>query len=218
MIKIVSFTICPFVQRVTAMLEAKKIPYEIEFISLKEKPQWFLDISPNGQVPLLITENGTTLFESEALIEYIQDEYGFFDSKITNEEKALERAWSYLAAKNYLVQCGTMRSVYESTFLEKVKNLKAPFFKIEKQLSGKTKFFKSNKISGVDIAWLPLLHRALLVEQVSGYDLFEDMPKVKEWQGSLKATGLFEKSVSSDFTERFNSFYLETTYLGKLRK
>lgn len=218
MIKIVSFTICPFVQRVTAMLEAKKTPYEIEFISLKEKPQWFLDISPNGQVPLLITENGTTLFESEALIEYIQDEYGFFDSKITNEEKALERAWSYLAAKNYLIQCGTMRSADELTFLEKVEKLKVSFFKIEKQLSGKTKFFKSNKISGVDIAWLPLLHRALLVEQVSGYDLFEDMPKVKEWQGSLKATGLFEKSVSNDFTERFNSFYLETTYLGKLRK
>ncbi len=46
MIKIVSFKICPFVQRVTGLLEAKKIPYELEYISLKDKPQWFLDISP----------------------------------------------------------------------------------------------------------------------------------------------------------------------------
>ncbi|GAL22560.1 glutathione S-transferase [Vibrio maritimus] len=49
MIKIVSFKICPFVQRVTAALEAKQIPYEIEYISLKDKPQWFLDISPNAK-------------------------------------------------------------------------------------------------------------------------------------------------------------------------
>ena len=54
--KIISFKICPFVQRVTALLEAKDIPYDIEFISLSDKPQWFLDISPNGQVPVLITD------------------------------------------------------------------------------------------------------------------------------------------------------------------
>jgi glutathione S-transferase len=48
MIKVVSFKICPFVQRVTALLEAKNIPYQVEYISLSDKPQWFLDISPNG--------------------------------------------------------------------------------------------------------------------------------------------------------------------------
>lgn len=41
MLKIVSFKICPFVQRVTGALAAKGIPFEIEYISLKDKPQWF---------------------------------------------------------------------------------------------------------------------------------------------------------------------------------
>jgi glutathione S-transferase len=40
--KVISFKICPFVQRVTALLEAKNIAYEIEYISLSNKPQWFL--------------------------------------------------------------------------------------------------------------------------------------------------------------------------------
>ena len=88
MLKIVSFKICPFVQRVTATLEAKKIPYEIEYINLNDKPQWFLDISPNGQVPILVTENGTTLFESDAIIEYIDDEFGYLESNLSNEDKA----------------------------------------------------------------------------------------------------------------------------------
>lgn len=64
MLKVISFNICPFVQRVTALLAAKGIDYEIENISLKDKPQWFLENSPNGQVPVLITETGQALFES----------------------------------------------------------------------------------------------------------------------------------------------------------
>lgn len=89
MIKIISFKICPFVQLVTAALEAKEIPYEIEYISLKEKPQWFLDLAPNGQVPVLLTRSGNALFESEAIIEYIEDEYGAIEEGISNEQRSL---------------------------------------------------------------------------------------------------------------------------------
>lgn len=38
MIKVISFKICPFVQRVTAALEARQIPYEIKYISLNKPP------------------------------------------------------------------------------------------------------------------------------------------------------------------------------------
>ncbi|WP_236701358.1 glutathione S-transferase family protein [Thalassomonas viridans] len=69
MIKIISFKICPFVQRVTALLEAKEVAYEIDYIDLSNKPQWFLDLSPTGQVPVLLTESGEALFESDAIIE-----------------------------------------------------------------------------------------------------------------------------------------------------
>jgi glutathione S-transferase len=68
MIKIVSFKICPFVQRVTALLEAKGLDYQVDYISLSDKPKWFLEISPNGQVPVMVTEGGVALFESEAII------------------------------------------------------------------------------------------------------------------------------------------------------
>ena len=71
MIKVVSFRICPSVQRVKAILEAQSIPYEIEFISFKDKPEWFWDILSNGQVPLLVTKSKAVLFESDAIMEYI---------------------------------------------------------------------------------------------------------------------------------------------------
>lgn len=214
MLKVVSFKICPFVQRVTAALEAKQIPYEIEYINLKEKPEWFLEISPNGQVPIMITESGTTLFESDAIIEYIEEEFGPLQEGISNEQRALERAWSYLGSKNYLVQCGTMSSKDKMTFEQREEKLKTAFEKVEKQLTGDSVYFNSDSVSRVDIAWLPLLHRAEIIKKHTGYDFLCGLPKAQLWQKAVLDTELAKKSVSSDFIDRFKDFYLSNTYLA----
>ncbi|WDE02639.1 glutathione S-transferase family protein [Thalassomonas actiniarum] len=215
MIKIISFTICPFVQRVTALLAAKKVPYEIDFISLKDKPRWFLDLSPTGQVPVLVTESGEALFESDAIVEYIEEITTPLEQDITPEQRAKDRAWSYQASKHYLVQCTSMRSGDEDTLLERTAKLGKAFEKAEKVLT-KGPYFKGEQLSNVDIAWLPLLHRAAIIEQKSGYDFLAGYPKVKAWQAAVLATGLAEKSVPADFVERFSDLYLaEETQLGK---
>lgn len=215
MIKVVSFKICPFVQRVTALLEAKNIPYEIEFISLKDKPQWFLDISPNGQVPVLITESDVPLFESDAIVEYLEDAYAALQPENSLEQKAMSRAWSHLASKHYLMQCSAQRSPDVATLKERGAKLATAFGKVEKRLNGST-FFSGESIGMVDIAWLTLLHRAHIIEQRTGYDFVGHNPKVKAWQRALMDTGLAEKSVAADFEGAFTDFYLsESTYLGR---
>ena len=215
MIKIISFKICPFVQRVTAALLARNVEFEVEYISLKDKPQWFLDVSPNGQVPLLITEEGQSLFESDAIVEYIEDAYGPVEHNVTHAQRAINRAWSYQATKHYLVQCSTMRSETQETFTERVAKLSQLFEKAEQHLTGESQYFNSNTLSNVDIAWLPLLHRASIIEEHSGYDFLSSFPKVKQWQQQLMKLDLVNKSVSPDFEQRFVEFYLTNTYLGK---
>lgn len=215
MLKIISFKICPFVQRVTALLEAKGVPYQVDYISLSDKPDWFLEISPNAQVPLLITEGGKALFESEAIIEYIEEAYGPLRKGVSLEDKALERAWSYLASKNYLVQCGAMRSPSATDLEERSAKLGAAFDKIEKAL-GETRYFSGDEIGLVDIAWITLLYRAALIERETGFDMLGLRPKLKRWQEAVLETGLAEKSVAEDFEDRFFGFYLsEDTFLGR---
>lgn len=214
MIKIVSFKICPFVQRVTALLEAKNIAYDIEFISLKDKPQWFLDLAPTGQVPVLIAESGEALFESDAIIEYIDEISAPLEASLSPEQRAKDRAWSYQGTKHYLVQCPAMRSADKATLLERTAKLAKAFEKAEKALVDGP-FFKGKSLSNVDIAWVPLLHRAAIIAERSGYDFIAGFPKVKAWQKALLETGLAEKSVPEDFIARFSEFYLsEETYLG----
>ncbi len=215
MIKIVSFKICPFVQRVTAMLVAKQVPYDIEYIDLKNKPAWFLDISPTGQVPVLITENGQSLFESDAIVEYIDEITPPLQENLTPEQRATNRAWSYQATKHYLVQCSTMQSANKEVLDERMAKLRKSFEKAERQL-GQRQYFSGDTIGNVDIAWLPLLHRAAIVEEHSGYDMLSDFPKVKAWQQALLTSGVPSKSVPEDFHQRFSDFYLaERTWLGR---
>ncbi len=215
MIKVVSFKICPFVQRVTAALEARKIPYEIEYISLSEPPEWFLEVSPNAQVPLLVTESNQALFESDAIVEYLDEVYGPLQKDVTPEQHAIDRAWSYQASKHYLKQCSAMSSADKSTLDTRTEELGKAFARVENVL-GSGPYFKGQFIGNVDISWLPLLHRAAIIEQHTHYDFLKKYPKVKTWQSALMASGLAEKSVSDDFDEVFTNFYLsDSTFLGK---
>ncbi|WP_300519631.1 glutathione S-transferase family protein [Aliiroseovarius sp.] len=218
MIKVISFTICPFVQRVTALLEAKQLSYQVEFISLSNKPGWFLDISPNGQVPVLVTEGGVALFESDAIVEYLEEAYPPLIPGLAPEQKAQDRAWAYLATKNYLVQCGAQRSADLTTLKERGARLGTAFDKIEAALADRPgPFFAGDTPGLVDLAWLVLLHRAAIIEARSGYDFIGGArPRVKAWQAALMGTGLAEASVAPEFDAAFTGFYLsDQTYLGR---
>ena len=214
MIKLISFKNCPFVQRVVGALVSKSIAFEIEYIELSNKPQWFLDISPNGQVPVLITEDETALFESDAIVEYLDDKYAPIET-LSAEERALDRAWAYQASKHYMLQCGTMASKDKDSFDTRLANLSKSFVKVEKKLTGST-FFKGEIISNVDIAWLPILHRAAVIKDSAGLDMLDGFPKLQKWQAALIASGLTDKSVPADFVKTFSDFYLNNTYLASL--
>ena len=54
------------------VLRAKDIAFEVTYINLREKPEWFLEISPHGKVPVLNVD-GQPLFESNAIAEYLDE-------------------------------------------------------------------------------------------------------------------------------------------------
>ena len=109
-----------------------------------------------------------------------------------------------------------MRSGDKETLLKRGAQLAKAFQRIEQPL-GEGPYFKGTSLSAVDIAWLPLLPRAAIVERYTGYDFFAAHPKVKAWQSALLANPLTEKSVAGDFEEKFTTFYLSPqTYLGKM--
>lgn len=71
-LKLVSFDLCPYVERSRIVLLEKDVPHEIEFIELANKPPWFLAISPMGRVPVLLVDD-RPIFESMIINELIED-------------------------------------------------------------------------------------------------------------------------------------------------
>lgn len=70
--KLISFAVCPFVQRTQILLEAKGIAYDKQTIDLDNKPDWFLNRVPTGLVPALFVGEHT-LFESAVINEFLDE-------------------------------------------------------------------------------------------------------------------------------------------------
>lgn len=214
---IVSFKICPFVQRVLCVAELKGIKYDVTYISLMDKPDWFLEKSPLGQVPILIEDQGT-LFDSNAISEYLEEQY---PNKLHPDSafvRATHRSWIELAAKNYHLQCRTQRSPTEEKLFENKNELDKALRKMEAVI-GEGPYFSGSTICMVDAAWFVLLHRAEIIRKYTGFEFLDGFQKLLKWRTALMEKAPLLQSVSDDFDAEFMNFYLnEKTYLGQLMR
>ncbi|NEP45060.1 MAG: glutathione S-transferase family protein [Okeania sp. SIO2H7] len=87
-----------FSRKIRILLAEKNINYELKEINLRYKPPSFLEISPIGKVPVFVDEDGTTIWDSTLIAEYIDEKYpepSFYPSSFT--ERLESRKWEELA-------------------------------------------------------------------------------------------------------------------------
>ncbi|KAJ2802011.1 hypothetical protein FBU31_002411 [Coemansia sp. 'formosensis'] len=70
-----SYPLCPFAQRAVRAFNIAKVPYVIEEIDLKNKPDWYHLVNPQLKVPALRTPDGTILIESLVISEFVADQF-----------------------------------------------------------------------------------------------------------------------------------------------
>lgn len=70
--ELVSSQTCPFAQRTRMALIEKDIAFRLHEISLDDKPDWFLELSPYGKVPLL-RDGEAVIYESAVINEYLEE-------------------------------------------------------------------------------------------------------------------------------------------------
>ena len=70
---LVSFKTCPWVQRAAIVLREKNVEFEFRHIDRDNRPDWFLAISPHKKVPVISIDNKVSLFESNAIAEYLDE-------------------------------------------------------------------------------------------------------------------------------------------------
>ena len=63
---------CPYCVRTRLVLDGKGIAYDTVEIDLRDKPPFLRELNPRNRVPVL-DDDGTVLYESEALNEYLEE-------------------------------------------------------------------------------------------------------------------------------------------------
>ncbi|KAJ4804568.1 Chloride intracellular channel protein 1 [Rhynchospora pubera] len=66
---------CPFCQRVLLTLEEKNVPYQLKLVNLSDKPDWFLEINPDGKVPVYKDDDEKWVPDSDVIVQIIEEKY-----------------------------------------------------------------------------------------------------------------------------------------------
>ncbi|MFC3908057.1 glutathione S-transferase family protein [Legionella dresdenensis] len=192
-----SFRICPFVERTNIVINENNIPCERIYVDIRNKPDWFLKLSPLGKVPLLKV-NDTLIFESSVINEFLDE---ISTSKLYPSDpvkRAYNKSWiewgSTLIFDAYKMTLATDDISFEQqrTIVDKKLAI------LENEISLQP-FFNGKDFSMVDIAYAPLFKRFDMLSQQYDVHLLENYPKLRKWSENI----LTRESVVKGFHENF---------------
>src|SRR5947207_11530845 len=157
-LRLISHKLCPYVQRAVIVATEKDIPFHRIDIDLANKPDWFLDISPTGKVPLLeVTEHdGSTriIFESAVIAEYLDEIAGQRLLPADPLDRARERAWVEYGAQGLADIYRLYTAPDEARFETERKAVVAKLYRLEDEVVGP--WFGGDRIGLVDAAFGPV--------------------------------------------------------------
>jgi len=204
-LELISFKLCPFVQRSVITLLYKKVVHQITYIDLSNKPEWFLKISPLGKVPVLRVEKKTVIFESAVINEFIDE---ITPNRLHPEDpvrRAHHRAWIEFGSA-CLVDQFHMFSAKEKDECEKARGeLLAKLERVEKVIT-EGPYFDGQKFSLVDTAFAPALR---ILSLLGDRKFWKGIPKVKKWAEVLLALPSVQKSVVPEFNHLFREYLVK---------
>ena len=186
-----SFKTCPWVQRAAIVLRAKKIEYEINYIDRDNRPEWFLKVSPHSKVPVLVIDGKESLFESNAIAEYLDETV---PPRLHPEDplaRARNRAWTDYVPDFAEAISSTAYSNSEDEFAKNAAGIAKPFAKLDEELvrrghSGP--YFNGPKFSLVDAAYAPFLQRYTFMDRLKPVGAMEKFPRLAAWRDALLAS------------------------------
>jgi glutathione S-transferase len=201
------------VQRAVIALKEKDVPFDVIYIDLANKPDWFLAVSPLGKVPVLKVEqegrDDAFVFESGVILEYIEETAPGPKLHPSDPlERAQHRAWIEYGS-TVLGDLYRFSSAKDDAELATAKQaLSAKFGRLESTL-GEGPFFAGQQFSFVDAVFGPAFRQLDAVDTVVKTGVLDLFPKVSAWRQALAGRPSVKTAVPADFVELF---------LGRLRK
>lgn len=200
--RLVSFKLCPFVQKAVILLREKQIDYDIEYIDLAAPPDWFLRISPHQKVPVLILGDDI-IFESSVILEYLDEAYPPQLHPVDLIAKARNRSWIEFSSTCLFDLMNLTIAETEKDFEETISSQQAHLDQVE-NVKTDALFFNGNSFSLVDVSYAPLFDRLEQLQAIyAGVFDPNRHPRLNHWKQQL----LSHPSVQGSTVPTFNRLY-----------
>jgi len=194
------------VQRAVILMRAKRVEFDVTYINLLDKPDWFLKISPHGKVPVLVVGD-EPLYESNAIAEFLEE---MVPPRLHPEDpvkRARNRAWTdftpdFAKALMGIYYTKTPEAMEEGLAQapRRVARLEEA---IERERGNDGPFFNGDTLCLVDAAYAPFFQRFAFAERYLATGFLDAFPLVKAWSDALLSEELVTGSVVSHFEDEF---------------
>jgi len=198
-LELISFKLCPFVQRTVITLLHKDVPYDITYIDLNNPPEWFASVSPLGKVPVLKVDEESVLFESAVIQEYVDEITPPSMMPKDALTKAQNRAWISFGGEVLMAMQGMVKA-NEADFDEARNKLIGLLQRVAEVHSG-GEWFNGTDFALIDAAYAPVFMRLNLIKENCGVDLLADQPVLAAWSERLLALPSVQHSVVEEFPQ-----------------
>ncbi len=206
-LELISFKLCPFVQRAVIVLKEKKIDFKLTYIDVYNPPEWFKVISPFGKVPLLKV-NDATLFESAVIMEYLDEA---FTPKLHPDnliEKAQQRGWMEFSSELLTNTYQLLTAKTEDTFTEQYNSMQAKLIRLEGVLNAMP-YFSGEHFRLIDAAFAPFFMRIDFVSHCQPLqNIYQKTPKVAAWRYELLSRESVQESVISNLGDLYRNNFV----------
>ncbi|XP_022747081.1 glutathione S-transferase DHAR2-like [Durio zibethinus] len=176
---------CPFCQRVLLTLEEKKVSYKMHLVNLSDKPQWFLEISPGGKVPVVKFDD-KWVPDSDVIVGILEEKYPEPSLKTPPE-------FASVGSKIFgtfvtLLKSKDANDGSEQALLDELKAL-------DEHLKGQGPFIAGEKITAVDLGLGPkLYHLEIALGHFKNWTVPESLTHVHNYMKSIFSGESFVKT------------------------
>ncbi len=178
----------------------KELSFELIEVDLRNKPDWFLSISPYGKVPVVV-DDGETIYESAIINEYLDEKYE--DIPLMPKEpfeRAEARIWMDYCTNKYLVLSRKLLTDNGNDELQSQnkEKLKQAMIYMEKECFEKNEsgaFWLGENISLVDLHYAPFFERFSAFKELFGVEWPEECLKIKGWWKEMQERDSYKMTV-----------------------
>ncbi|XP_058204724.1 glutathione S-transferase DHAR2-like [Rhododendron vialii] len=176
---------CPFSQRVLLTLEEKKVPYKMHLINVSEKPQWFLEVNPEGKVPVIKFDD-KCIPDSDVIVGLIEEKY--LNPPLSPPPEVASVGSKIFPSFVKFLKSKDPNDGSEQALLDELKAL-------DEHLKAHGPYVNGENICAVDLSLAPkLFHLDVVLEHFKGWKVPESLTHIHKYMKLLFSRDSFKKT------------------------